>query len=133
MSSIDVKYNFMKTLNNILDQIKVEFGLLISFRWVDIALMLMNMLALVFLVTISIVLKVLFLPLDIAKRLLRNNVRFQGFGLWFGTYLSYKWGKMPNYDICRVRTARKNGFRGLSQKPLNRWAYWVYKDYRERK
>lgn len=71
MSSIDVKYNFMKTLNNILDQIKVEFGLLISFRWVDIALMLMNMLSLVFLVTISIVLKVLFLPLDIAKRLFR--------------------------------------------------------------
>ena len=120
-------------LNDILESIKIEFGGLTTFKWSEIAGMLLYMLVLIFLISLSIVLKIILLPFELIKKLFRKCIWWQNFTLWFKTYLQYKWDMMPNYNIYKVRETRKNGYKRLSQKTLNRWAYWIYRDYRERK
>lgn len=126
-------------LKEMLLNIKYELGSLIFFNFKDafiymfyVFISTLIVILLAILAIVSLVLSVLFAPINIFKKVLKNKIWFQNFTLWFRTYLEYKWNCMPNYDISKVRQIRKNGFKNATQKTLNRWAYWVYKNHRRK-
>mgnify|MGYP001369109915 CR=1 FL=1 len=126
-------HKMKEKLNDILESIKIEFGGLVTLKWSEIGEMLLYMLVLIFLISLNIVLKILLLPYTLVKKLFKKCLWWQNFMLWFTVYIAYKWDEMPNYKIWKVIETRKNGYKCFTQKTLNRWAYWIYKDFRERK
>lgn len=126
-------------LKEILSSIIQELGSLLFFNFKDtfiymfyVFISILIVILLAILAIVSLALSILFTPINIIKKVFDRMVWFQNFSLWFRTYLEYKWNCMPNYDISKVRQIRKNGFKNATQKTLNRWAYWVYKNHRRK-
>lgn len=127
-------------INDLIEAIKFEIGELFSLKWVEIMSMLLYILVFIGIVIVAIIgflLSLLFatllLPFNLLKKILKKRIWWVNLTTWFRVYLEYKWDCMPYYKIYKVREYRKNGYKNLSQKTLNRWAYWIYRDYRERK